>query len=359
MKFSFSSIGRNLLAKLPTITFMVFIILGTPHFAHMPAHEAKPVTPVADGVEWTSGYKGEVPVEIILGDGDLIDTVQLGENDETKAYIKKIIREGLLDQWDGMTLVEVEQAVVDAVSGATFSSNAIIANVRAEAARMANIDPTVQSQCTTDWWIKQIAAWMVLALAVVCYLFPAKTQKWRWVLLVATIGVLGFWQGTFLSMQMLYNYVINGSSLLQITLSVILVLAIAAPLLFNKSFYCQYVCPFGMLQEAVSKVPVRKIKLSPRVLKVFSWTRRLSFVAFVVLLWANPLFAADEWEPFSSFIIVRDITNFAAVSVLIIAGVSVIASMFMAKAWCRTLCPVGEFFSILQRKPDYKLGRKK
>lgn len=354
MKFSFSTIGRNLLAKMPTIVFMVFIILGTPNFAHIPAHEPKPIVQVADDVDWASGYKGEVPVVIIMDEVGRVDTVQLGENDETKAYIKKLIREGLLDQWDGMTLVEVEQAVVDAVSGATFSSNAIIANVRAEAARMANIDVTAQSQLTTDWWIKQIAAWIVLVLAIVCYLLPAKTQKWRWVLLVATIGVLGFWQGTFLSMQMLYNYVINGSSLLQITLTVILVLSIAAPLLFNRAFYCQYVCPFGMLQEAAGKVPVRKIKISPRVLKVFSWTRRLSFVAFVVLLWVNPLFAADQWEPFSAFIIVRDIANFAAISVLIIAGVSVVASMFMTKAWCRTLCPVGEFFSILQRKLDYK-----
>lgn len=353
MNFSIYSILKNLLCKLPTIALLVMVIIGIDKFN---PHPKKISSSSASQTEWAEGYKGEVPVILELTADNRIDTVKLGQNDETRAYIKKLQREGFFDSWDGMSLVEVEQAVVEGVSGATYSSDAIIANVRAEAARLGHIDLVEQNEYTAHWWAKQVVAWMVLGLAIVCYLIPARMKRWRWVLLIATVGVLGFWQGTFLSIEMLYNYVINGSSLLQITLSVILVLSIAAPLLFNRSFYCQYLCPFGKLQEAAGKIPVKKIKISPRTAKVFTLTRRIVFALFVVLLWVNPNFSAAEWEPFSSFLAVRDVVNFGAISVLVIAGASVVMSVFLPRAWCRVLCPTGEFLALLQRKPDYKKG---
>lgn len=362
MKFSFSAIGRNLLHKLPVISLLAVMVVATTRFDHFPAHSDQPPTVSADttgDAQWARGYAGEVPVVVGVGADERIDTVMLGEHNETRAYIKKLQREGLFDAWDGMTLIEAERASVQAVSGATFSSSAVIANVKAEAARLANIEPTQTEQFTLAWWVKQALVWVVLVLAILSYLIPAKMKRWRWVLLLATVGVLGFWQGAFLSMQMLYNYVVGGSSMLQITLTVILVLAIAAPLMFNRSFYCQYLCPFGMLQEAAGKIPLPKIIISHRSARVFSWTRRITFVLFVVLVWVNPHFEPGEWEPFSAFIAVRDVINFGSVSVLIIAGVSVIVSVFMPRAWCRVLCPMGEFFSILQRKPAFRKSLKR
>ena len=66
--------------------------------------------------------------------------VQLRKNQNTLVVIGlgviafgiwSVIKSGLLSSWNGLTPKEGRELKVDAVSGATFSSDAIIRNVRA------------------------------------------------------------------------------------------------------------------------------------------------------------------------------------------------------------------------------------
>ena len=75
-----------------------------------------------------SGYAGPTPVLVYIKDGTILKVEAL-ENAETAAYFD-LVREELLDSWNGTKALKIGSTQVDAVSGATYSSRAIIANVQ-------------------------------------------------------------------------------------------------------------------------------------------------------------------------------------------------------------------------------------
>ena len=82
------------------------------------------------GISYT-GYSGDVSVLVAFEKKRIITGVYVFKHNEDKAYINDVIFEGLLDRWNKKALTpEVSKQNIDAVSGATFSSNAIINTVR-------------------------------------------------------------------------------------------------------------------------------------------------------------------------------------------------------------------------------------
>ena len=74
------------------------------------------------------GYGGQVPIQLYVVKGRVADIV-LGENSETPRFIKRVY--GIITpNWIGLRLKDAAKAEVDAVTGATLSSNALIENFR-------------------------------------------------------------------------------------------------------------------------------------------------------------------------------------------------------------------------------------
>lgn len=74
------------------------------------------------------GYGGQVPVKVYVVRGRVADIV-LGENSETPRFIKRVY--GIITpNWIGLKLKDAAKAEVDAVTGATYSSNALIGNFK-------------------------------------------------------------------------------------------------------------------------------------------------------------------------------------------------------------------------------------
>lgn len=74
------------------------------------------------------GYNGATPLLITI-ENDKIVKVEALENDETPRFFARA-EEGILPALAGRDVNEVLEAEIDAVSGATYSSEALIANVR-------------------------------------------------------------------------------------------------------------------------------------------------------------------------------------------------------------------------------------
>lgn len=85
-------------------------------------------SPYSDEVK---GFNGPTPLQIALdGNGKIIEVRAL-DNNETPGFFKKVIDAGFLKSWDGLTVEEALNKEVDAVSGATFSSNGIQNSLKA------------------------------------------------------------------------------------------------------------------------------------------------------------------------------------------------------------------------------------
>ena len=83
-------------------------------------------TTLASDVE---GFNGPTPVEITVVKGK-ISGIKLLPNEETPAFLQSVIDAGLLKALNGKTVEEASKVKLDAVSGATYSSKAIIENIR-------------------------------------------------------------------------------------------------------------------------------------------------------------------------------------------------------------------------------------
>ena len=73
-------------------------------------------------------YIGPTPVEIRIKKDTIVKVTAL-PNEETPAYFKLAVK--VLEKWIGLTPSQGLELKVDAVSGATFSSEALIDNMRA------------------------------------------------------------------------------------------------------------------------------------------------------------------------------------------------------------------------------------
>lgn len=102
------------------------------------AATTSPVKKHADGsvtidtstLKAVDGYVGPTPLVIHVDAQGLVSRIEALPNEETPAYWR-LAFDGLSKAWDGVPAAEAAKMEVDAVSGATFSSDAIISNVRA------------------------------------------------------------------------------------------------------------------------------------------------------------------------------------------------------------------------------------
>lgn len=69
------------------------------------------------------GYNGATPLKIYITNNK-IDKVEALPNEETPKYFFKVKKQ-VLGQWDGMTVNNAAKAKVDAVTGATMSSECV------------------------------------------------------------------------------------------------------------------------------------------------------------------------------------------------------------------------------------------
>ena len=76
-----------------------------------------------------AGFNGPTPVEISVSKG-VITGIKALPNRETPRFFQQVLDSGLLEKMNGKTVEEAKAMKLDAVSGATFSSNAIIKNIQ-------------------------------------------------------------------------------------------------------------------------------------------------------------------------------------------------------------------------------------
>ena len=76
-----------------------------------------------------TGFNGPTPLEITVVKG-VVTEIRALPNQETPRFLQHVLESGLLSRLDGMTVKEARDVRLDAVSGATYTSRAMIENIR-------------------------------------------------------------------------------------------------------------------------------------------------------------------------------------------------------------------------------------
>jgi len=85
-------------------------------------------SPYSDAVQ---GFNGPTPLLIALDSDGRIKNVVLMDHQETPRFAQRVVDGGLYESWNGLTVDEALGKEVDAVSGATYTSNGVKLSLKA------------------------------------------------------------------------------------------------------------------------------------------------------------------------------------------------------------------------------------
>lgn len=286
------------------------------------------------------GYGGPTPVEITVTDGK-ISKISLVPNQETPEFLGAVRNSDLLESLDGKTVEEAADTRLDAVTGATFSSNAIIANIKTGLNYASENGEAAVHKEPEKFDVK---FWLMLAVILAGGIIPlfVRNRRYRILQLALNVGILGFWGGTFISYSLITSWLTNGiTSLVMLPVVLMLVAAFIYPFFGRYNHYCSWMCPYGSLQELIGKCIKFKLNISPQAAKGLNRTRDGLWFILMWLLWTGLWFDWMGYEPFAAFFF-RD----ASLAVLIIAGAFLLLSIVVQRPYCRFVCPTGTLFKL-------------
>ena len=321
--------------------------------------------PLAKDVQ---GYGGPVPLKIHIKDGR-VAAVEAEPNAESPDFFNRA--KELLNHWQNKSVDEALAEEVDAVSGATFSSRAIIANMQrglayakqhgqwgedgsvgalgtsaspieggSAGALGTSAPPIVGSSVgALETSAPPIVALIVVLLGAVVPLFY-NNRRLHLVQLAVNVVVLGLWTGTFVSYTLFLRIFAGGVSLSAIGALaaplLMLIVALIYPLAGRSGHYCANICPFGSAQELAGKLSRRKLRITPRVLKLLSVLRNLLWGVLMALLLTGTCTAWIDYELFTAFLY-----SSASVWVIVLAALFLVLSVWVPRPYCRFVCPTG------------------
>ena len=309
--------------------------------------------PLAKDVQ---GYGGPVPLKIHIKDGR-VAAVEAEPNAESPDFFNRA--KELLNHWQNKSVDEALAEEVDAVSGATFSSKAIIANMQrglayakqhgqwgedgSAGALETSASPIVGGEDGSVGALETsappIVALIVVLLGAVVPLFY-NNRRLHLVQLAVNVVVLGLWTGTFVSYTLFLRVFAGGVSLSAIGAFaaplLMLIVALIYPLAGRSGHYCANICPFGSAQELAGKLSRRKLRITPRVLKLLSVLRNLLWGVLMALLLTGTCTAWIDYELFTAFLY-----SSASVWVIVLAALFIVLSVWVPRPYCRFVCPTG------------------
>ena len=290
-----------------------------------------------------NGYAGPVPVAITIS-GGRVNKVEALENSETPKFFKRVTNAGLLDSWNGLTPKEALDKKVDAVTGATYTSRALIANVHAGLEYYQGQEITSDMAVAEKPGLELYAALIVVLMAMIIPLF-VKNKRYRIVQQLLNAGVLGFWCGTFVDYTMMLGWLGGGAvSWASAVPLLMLVAAFIYPLFGRDGYYCAWVCPLGSLQELATRChPNRRLHQSAGTVKWLTRFRMLLWGALMLCLWTGLWVRWIDYELFTAFFVTT-----AAWGILVAGAIVIVLSAWIPRPYCRFVCPAGTLLRMSQ-----------
>ena len=285
-------------------------------------------------------------------------------SNETPAYL------ALLSRWPG--LLAGHQlfgpkpfADVDAVTGATVSSKAILSALQRSGRRFAAqilgqpLKAGLKDRPHLASYLPDTHGMYLIGAFVLTLIVIYRGGFWaRLVVLSFNLLVGGIILNAQYSSEQIATILSLHSPAVGLTGAFLLVVGIPVLVVIFGNVYCGYICPFGAAQELLGYVVPDRFK-QPIPAEKMQKARFIKYVVLFVLIAVfffsrnrTTLVADPLIEIFSlRFIRFADDFQLALADLmspgLLIVVIALVGSVFYARFWCRYLCPVGAFLSLL------------
>lgn len=292
------------------------------------------------------GYAGPVPLVVGLDLSGVVIGVALRGNSETPGYVRRVQKAGLLERWNGSSVSA--PPTVDAVSGATYTSMAVIRGMQHYLAHAAEglallqkpppLTPTPSDWILPQWHILLVALTGFVAVAIRILRPSLFNGPTLFCYRLGVVFVFGFVLNAMLSAVVIAGWIQHPQSMTgHVILLVMAVAALVSTMGFGRNMYCRHMCPFGQAQDAaVSLFNRRPLRISGRLRRILPLIRSAVLLWIICSLWFEVVFDYALLEPFAAFN-----PRAAPVCALLLATGFLCLSVFYPRLWCAALCPTG------------------
>ncbi len=308
-----------------------------------------------------SGYGG--PMLIVTGIDTLGQIVgaRVVEQRETPIFWRMARPNDLLGSFSGKSFdqIDFDQGRVDGITGATLSSEAMIASVRAAvtdvAAEAFGTDLPVRKRAF-EFGLLEITVLILFAVGIGAQGVRGKSrQRIRWAAQLAGLLILGFWKGSPITLAKLVALMSGFFPSVKTSLALYLLIAgfLVTSFFWGRNIYCLYACPFGAAQRLVGLIGGRSIKLPQWSVHLLERMRHLIVFAAIFMAFLTLQPALASYEPFAALFSLNGTTLQWILLFLVL-----VASLLISTPWCNFFCPMRTFEIALQdlrtatRKPQ-------
>jgi len=291
------------------------------------------------------GYNAPIRMLGYLGSDGKIERLEVFRHEETPYYFRMVVDSGLLRDIEGRTPEEV--AELDAVSGATVTSKAMMKEVALDAASVdseifgrdhAELARALGGRARLDAAAVLVAVLWVVAVASL--LSRVKFLKYAsWALGFFVVGLL---MQEPLSISHVFRLA-DGAVPTPARLDFFLLFwgAVALSLALGRVF-CLRACPFGVVQEVAYRLG-HGSKINEGAPGRFSQIVRYGvFLILAVLFFGVGVRAAAEFEPYITLFSLR-----GGLWAWVFVAATIAVSLVVKRFWCRYFCPFGTFSEIV------------
>lgn len=301
-----------------------------------------------------NGYAGPMNLLLSVDRTGRLRGVQYIDSNETPSYITGIQEwlDGLAGQDLGESGLDLER--VDALSGATLSSQAALDAVNRSVrgvgreAYQREFAPERATDIAASTWTSPRLLCTLALLLVFMPVYLSGNEPARLLLQMATLTILGFWLNSLVTEMDLVNLSQGHWASLSENPQHWLLLAfvLVSAVLFGQ-VWCGYLCPFGALQEFVSRLG-RLLGLRSYVNRPLE--TRMRFLKFVLLaLMLSAVWLADDgyWASFNPM--QHSFSGRMEGWMILLLVLTLVATLFHYRFWCRYLCPFGAFLALFNK----------
>jgi polyferredoxin len=177
----------------------------------------------------------------------------------------------------------------------------------------------------------------------------------------------------FGGLETLYKVITGGGTFISHThlSNVVVLVAVLVIALLLRSAFCGWICPLGFLQDLVSnlssvlqkRIPGlrrRIASLKKRGARLAVLDRYLRYVKYLVLAWAvggAAYFGTMVFRDYDPWSTLLNLAEFSFTPGVIVLVVTLVASFFIERPWCRYACPLGAASGILGKFSPVYLKR--
>lgn len=293
----------------------------------------------------TMGWGGPAMVATKIDTSGHIKEIVVVSHKETPAFYAQLLKNEYFKQFKGKEIGDsfLINEDVNAVSGATISSEGFNKAVRESCHYLANTEFQMNIPKDKIHLPFSDPAYLILLLFALAY-FGSRFGLGKYKILVqlTAIILLGFMLNYPLSMSHITSLFMGFFPSMESNITwYILLGGIALMFIFvGKNLYCNWLCPFGAIQDLLNRISGISLPISPIIKKYGKWSGGvIAWISIcVIFLSRNP--AIGSFEPFAALF------SFKGFGIIwIVLPVLIFSSFFIKRMWCRFFCPVGFFLN--------------